>query len=197
MYQLLCVVLILCFCGCSDRRSLATYQQNGRIDKGIAANYKETQSPTEEYVNRVAKRIMVVSDRPANKYTFVVTNDYYPALSLDSNDNTVTISKGALDTLKSEAELAATLTFCMERLDHVSNIDVETATTLYKAGYDPMALLDLQRQYLATKNTDNWLQALFPNSISEAEIKANQLVVEKMQQGLLRNSEQFDQIING
>lgn len=188
-----------CTVGCfNDRSSLATYQQEGRIDKNVATNYQESKSPTEEYVNRIAKRIMLVSERPANKYAFVVASDAEPTLTLDHETNTVIISTGALRALRDEAELAAALTMSMERLDNTAITSQATVNALYMAGYDPEAYVALQEQYLQNyTNEQQWLQAIFPTLPTQSDITATKALVEKMPQGLQRGTENYNQIVNG
>lgn len=198
--RLLCLALMaLLVSGCfNNHSSLASYQQSSRTNPNLAANYSETNSPAEEYVNRVAKRIMVVSNRPANKYNFVVTNDNVPALNLDVENNTVTISTGALRELKDEAELAAALTMSMERLDNTPNFDKAAVNALFMADYDPHAVLDLQEQYLyGSGRGEHWMQEIFPTPLTEKQILETKNLVDKMPNGLQRGAENYNQLING
>lgn len=199
MKKLSSLILLLMLSGCADRSSLETYQDSGRTDKGLVSRYQETNSATEEYISRVAKRVMVVSDRPDNKYKFQVTRSDDPSIELDHDSNTITISKGALDQLNDEAELAATLTLSMERLDNAPNVDQRSIHALANAGYDPQAMLDLEEQYYYNlhSNNESWMKELFPASPTSDSIMADKMVVEKMPKGLTRGSETYKQQING
>ncbi len=198
--RLLCLAgMLFLLSGCfNNHSSLTSYQQSPRTDQNLADNYKASESPSEEYVNRVAKRIMVVSNRPYSKYIFVVQNDNTPRLELDTETNTVTISMGALRELQDEAELAATLTMSMERLDNTPYFYRSTVDSLYMADYDPRAVLELQEQYIsAAVHGEHWLQALFPDPPSSQQIAETKNLVEKMPKGLQRGAETYTQQING
>lgn len=196
MKKLLCLLALLSLGGCfTDRQSLETYQQTARVDNSLVQRYQEPQSRTEEYVNRIAKRVSVVSDRSSNDVNIYVVSSSEPSIELDHENHAITISRGALVQLRDEAELAAALTFGMARLDNVQNSDQETAVTLAKAGYDPQAMLDLQRQYLYA-NQNHWLNPLFPTPPTTNSIAANKAMVDKMSQGLIRDADNYNKNIN-
>lgn len=194
-FAVLAIVLI----GCSDRRSLETYQQSRRTDPELITRYQETNSATEEYVNRVAKRVMSVSDRSAQNYNFQVEMDADPILNIDPESNTIIITKGALRELHDEATLAATLTLCMEKLDRAHNVDQGTVQALASAGYDPHALLDLQERYVYSTNRNNqeWLAELFANPPTASTIQANKLLIDKLPPGGSRGREHYLKMVNG
>lgn len=198
MQKLFLSVLVVCLYGCGgDRSSLETYQKTARIDNSLTERYHQPYSATEEYVNRVAKRVSMVSDRPTDNFTVNVDNSSSIEYSLDTENHVLNISQGALAQLKDEAELAAVLTIAMARLNNATNLDDETATTLYKAGYDPHALLDLQEQYYHAENRTNWLSEVFPTPPTATTLEANKTMIDKMPKGLLRGSETYTQHING
>ncbi|HSX20863.1 MAG TPA: hypothetical protein VLG38_07070 [Gammaproteobacteria bacterium] len=199
MKKLFWLLITLSVVGCSDRSSLQTYNESGRIDQGLVSRYQETGSPTEEYVNRVAKRIILVTDRPDNNYNFHVVISADPTLTIDRETNTITISQGALQQLKDEAELDATLTLSMERLENATNEDQTTATTLANAGYDPEAMLDLQEQYLYAAHSQNetWMRDLFATPPTSSSITENKTMLKKMPKGLLRGADTYHLQING
>lgn len=196
MKKLTSLLLILCLTGCAaDRSSLDTYQKTARMDNNLVEKYQQANSITEEYVSRIAKRVSMVNDRPSDNFTINVLKTQDVEYSLDPETRTIIISQGALNKLKDEAELATILTVGMARIDNSPNIDRETATLLYKAGYDPQAMLDLQEQYFYRQQ--NWLSEVFPYPPTPGSITANQTMIEKMPKGLLRGSENYNQQING
>lgn len=184
-------------CG-NDRSSLETYQKTARVDNGLVDRYSQAQSPTEEYVNRIAKRVVLVSDRPSENYNIRVLDSYNQEFSIDRETHTIAISTGALAQLKDEAELAAVLSIAMSRLEQAPQVDRETMQTLANAGYDPQAMLDLQEQYFYSSNKQqNWLGEVFPAVPTEDSITANKQLVQEMPKGLLRGSEGYSQKVNG
>ena len=196
MKKLLFLIPVLCLAGCGgDRSSLETYQKTARVDNGLTERYQSSYSPTEEYVNRVAKRVSMVSDRPTDNFNVTVDNTNSIEFSIDAEQHTLTISQGTLEQLKDEAQLATVLTIAISRLNNTRDIDRETANTLYKAGYDPNALLDLQEQYSNQHNA--WLSEVFVTPPSASSIDANKAFIDKMPKGLLRDSENYTKHING
>lgn len=196
MKKQIILITIFALTGCTgDRSSIETHQQTVRIDQDVVASYKQTNSAKEEYVNRVAKRVIMVSDRPDNNYNIEILDTHEPVLQIDSETHTVAISEGVLHNLRDEAELAAALTLGMARLDNSPNIDKETAVYLSRAGYDPHAMLDLQEQYFSFSQNgkQHWLQELYPTPPSAGTIAANRMMIQKMPQGLLRGSESYQQ----
>lgn len=199
MKKLLSLLALTCLTGCfADRSSLDTYQKSARLNNDVIDSYKQSESPTEEYVARVAKRIQTVSDRPTENVNIRVLETSDPELVLDDESKTISISKGALGQLRDEAELAATLSMAMARLENNQNADQETVQALYKAGYDPRAMLDLQQQYFYTENSNqaHWLNSVFTQPPTSATMDANKAIIDKMPKGLLRGSEIYQQHIN-
>lgn len=197
--QILALITLIALSGCmSNQAALDNYDQTARLDKNLVANYKEANSPREEYVNRVAKRVALVSDRPDTNYNILILDTAEPKIELDHENKTVMISDGVLANLHDEAQLAAALAMGMARLENSSNIDRETATYLSRAGYDPNAMLDLQQQYFyaAQRGQSHWLQSVYSAPPSPGTITANQVMVQKMPKGLMRDTESFKKNIN-
>lgn len=198
--KLLVTIMFLSVYGCTNNRSsLETYQQTSRIDQDLTTAYQSPNSSNEEYINRIAKRIIMTSDEANNKYHFVVLSSTDPMLSIDDATHTLSISHGALAQLKDEAELAAIITLGMKIIDRSNNIDRATAIDLSKAGYDPQGMLDLQEEYFYASNNinKNWLKAVFPVFPTAGSISANRVMIQKMPKGLLRNAENYSKQING
>lgn len=195
MKKLFVLYLLLAISGCSNNKnSLSTHQQTSRIDSGVVATYAATESHTEEYVNRVGKRILLVSDGPTNNYTFSVLETNDPVLAINIETNSVIISNGVLYQLKDEAELAAALALGIAKLKNTTNIDKDVAKVLSMAGYDPHAILELQQQYFyaANNHQTHWLQNLYPTPPAAGEIVNNELMLKRMPKGLLRGEDDYN-----
>ncbi len=198
MYRILILLLILCINGCTNRSSLETYHNSTRTNNDVTAAYHEPDSQAEEYINRVAKRILLVTNRPIVNYRFETHKNSTPALVLSDHEgkHNIDISTGALQSLDDEAQLAVVLSMSIERftrsMSYKSVID-----TLYMAGYDPTALVELQQEYLYDKASYDWLGAVFPKSLSDSDIQSTKNMLGKKPQGLLRNAENYKQLING
>lgn len=190
--------LTLCACF-NNQKSLKTHQQTARIASETVALYEPSKSETEEYVSRVGKRVTLVSNSPSTNYNFRVLNTEELSLDLDRETHTVNISKGLLQQLKDEAELATVLLLSAQRLDQNANIDRDTATFLSRAGYDPRAMLDLQEQYFHSSNNrqNHWMQVIYPKAPSAGSIMSNRIMLEKMPKGLARDEEDYKKQING
>ncbi len=194
------LICVLTLVGCmANTSSLETHQQTARTDPGLINKYHPPQSALEEYVNRIGKRVVLVSDRPSTNYIFNVTSDGDAILSIDHETHTIIVSEGLLHQLHDEAELAATLSLAIGRLSHSADINRYVANNLVRAGYDPRALLDLQQQYFSsgTKNQQHWLSSIYNTPPSAGTITATKTMLQKMPPGLLRGAEVFNKQING
>jgi|JI9StandDraft_1071089.scaffolds.fasta_scaffold00310_3 predicted Zn-dependent protease len=186
--------------GCAgDHASLDNHQNTARIDQNLTQQYQIATSPTEEYISRVAKRVILVNNKFDNNYTFNVIASSDPVLTLDAETHNIDISMGVLHQLKDEAELAAAITYAMARIQNFSNVDRETARTLAMAGYDPQAMLELQEEYFHAANSQqyHWLRNIFPLPPSAGTIDANKIMLKNMPKGLARDKESYVKIING
>ena len=202
MKNLFLIVVTLLLSACfNDRSSLETHQQTARIDHDTVAQYSPPTSNTEEYINRIGKRVMLVSSRPSINYNFRVLNTEELNLDIDRETHTISISEGLLQQLKDEAELAAVLMLSALRMDYATNVDRDTATFLSRAGYDPRAMLDLQEQYFYSLNRNSdqnhWMQVIYPVAPSAGTITANKAMLENMPKGLTRDMEEYKKQING
>lgn len=200
MRKILLTFIIILVSGCvTDRGSLDNHQHSARIDPNLTEKYQAANSPTEEYISRVAKRVILVSNKFDNNYTFTVLNTEEPVLTLDPESHTISISTGVLRQLKDEAELAATITYAMAQMQNLTNVDRETANTLAMAGYDPHAMLELQEEYFHAANSQqyHWLKNIFPLPPTAGTIDANKVMLKNMPKGLARDTESYTRIING
>lgn len=169
----------------------------------------------EEYVNRIAKILLIVSD-DNNRYSptrvFIKNQDILSLeFGLSGNlrnqdaQNYITISKGILDYLQDEAELAVIIAIALEKINNsfdfeISNsmaanqVDLRIINNLYQAGYDPRAFLELQIEYLQNKHTkNNWLKFLFAGiNITEDRIKINSIyILNNIPKGLRRDKQNY------
>lgn len=162
--QLLLIVLTL------GVVTACSYNINSCVARG---KYYQYIGQISEYINRIGKRLLIVSEEAnINKLNinFIFKNTHKLLLNINSHHNSVVISKGLLEHLQDEAELAAILALSIVILEqeyfnkHQDNqhIDEQIINYIYKAGYDPMAFVELQEEYLVNKdNTYNWLKSIF------------------------------------
>lgn len=199
MKKLFTIGILLTLSGCGNNQdSLVTHRQTSRIDNGVVATYAPSESSTEEYVNRVGKRVLLVSDRHSNNYNFSVLEESQPVFAVNTETHSVIISRGVLQQLKNEAELAAALALGIAKLDNASNIDKDAANLLSMAGYDPHAILELQQQYFyaANNNQAHWLQNIYPTPPTAGAITTNEVMLKKMPKGLLRGEDEYNKELN-
>lgn len=200
MKKLIVICIILAVSGCANNLgSLETHQQTGRIDNHLATAYAPSESSTEEYVNRIGKKVLLVSDRPDANYNFRVLDDSNAVFSVNYESKSVIISSGVLHQLKDEAQLAAALALGIASLNNVTAPDKDAAYSLSRAGYDPHAVLELQQQYFnaANNNQPYWLQGVYPTPPTAGSIANDELMLKKMPQGLYRGAEDYHKELNG
>lgn len=141
-------------------------------------NYLQYIEQTSEYINRIGKRLLIVSENAnINKLNinFIFKNTHKLLLDINSHHNSVIISKGLLEQLQDEAELSAILALSIvilereyfnENQEAQEDIDKKIINYIYKAGYDPMAFVDLQEEYLVNENNAyNWLKSIFSHNV--------------------------------
>lgn len=188
-------ILMLCLVGCfSNQSSISTYNESTRTNQNL--NYQESQSSADEYINRIAKRLMAVSERTASRYKFKVEQNGTPELVIDNTTNSITISNGLLHNLQDEAQLAALLSLSMARLDNVSDVKKSAINNLYMAGIDPRAVLELEQKY-ANNPSISWLQTLFGQPPTALELATTSAMIDKLPKGLQRGQESYTQFLNG
>lgn len=200
MRKLSLVLLTLSLIGCgSQYNTVKKHQQTARIDSIEVNKEHQATSKLEEYVNRVNKRLQVVSERPSSKYFFAVVDSKELALSYDPDTRTILISRGLLTQLHDEAELAATLSLSIAKFSGETNPDRETVSNLYRAGYDPKAMLELQEQYFhaAHAGQDHWLKVIYNMPPTAGTITANKLMISNMEEGLQRDSDDYHKQVGG
>ena len=187
LFASICCIVLIIGCTPNTHRSLK----------------KQTCFIVEEYVNRIIKRLLIVSESPklpkldlkfnlnlTNKIVFKVNQERYQ----------ITISKGILEKLQDEAELAAILAMALTTLEPIApyNFDKKIINHMYKAGYDPMAYVALQEKYLVEPNINhNWLKTLFsinPNNLEEItqfNIDENKKLTLNLSRGLQRGQQRY------
>jgi len=184
---------------CSNTDPIMTHNETSRIDQNLITDYLSPNSPTEEYITRVGKRVLIVSDQPHSSYKFRVSSTQQPELQLDKVDNSITVSQGLLQALNDEAELAATLTIAMSKMSYYPDLDRNAMISLARAGYDPLAMVDLQEQYYyaAEHNQGHWLKAIYALPPTDTAISVNKAFASKMSKGLLRGADIYQKQIKG
>lgn len=151
----------------------------------------------EEYITRIGKRLLIVDDNHKLNIKFALNNNSVPLLTMQHN--TITISNGVLNYLKNEAELVAILAIALETINNNNyQTDHRIIMHLYKAGYDPLVLVELEEEYLNSQNSpNNWLDFLFSSmNITIERINANKNIILKMPKGLFRGEERYLSSIN-
>jgi len=169
------------------------------IDQDLKKKNPNTSHIIEEYISRVGKRLLIVSDDPELpsldiKFHFYNSNDQF--FNVDLKTNKITVSKGMLEGLQNEAELAAILAIALETIGHrnLSNIDSNVINYMYKAGYDPMVFVELQEECLDNKKDPdyNWLETLFfPTELTTSKIEANKKLALTLPQGMQRAQQRY------
>jgi predicted Zn-dependent protease len=176
------------------------------------SNYNVSSS-LKEYINRVAKRLLIVNDNPQLNQLhvdFCFSNNDKPILSIDympkiryKKNHSITISKGLLNYLQDEAELATIIAIALETLTSnniasevhlvATKADRRIINQLYKAGYDPMVLTELQEEYLKNEENSNWLTFLFdPININDKRVSTNKLYTQNnTPRGLQRGKQRY------
>lgn len=147
------------------------------------------QESVSEYVNRIAKKIIIVSDQSSINYQFSVNDNPIPEISFDQEDNKIIVSSGLLQNLSDEAELAAILSLAMAKYAGLADPDQATINYLYRAGYDPRALIDIQEQGLYAN--------LYATPVTASTIEYNKHRIASLPKGLLRESVNFCNHIQG
>lgn len=184
---------------CSNTDPIMTHNETSRIDQNLITDYLTPNSPAEEYIARVGKRVLIVSDQPHTHYKFLVSTTTQAEIQLDKTNNSITVSQGLLEILNDEAELAATLTIAMSKMAYYPDLDRNAMITLARAGYDPLAMVDLQEQYYyaAEHNQSHWLKTIYSLPPTDTAISINKAFASKMSKGLLRGSETYQKQIKG
>jgi predicted Zn-dependent protease len=171
----------------------ATNQQNisqpeliGRTDPLILSKHGRATTSIEEYINRVGKRVLLVSNNPDIDFQYHYSSSNEQILELDPATITITVSRGLLKNIKDEAQLAALLTISMSKLSNSSDIDKGTIIYLSRAGYDPEALVNIQ------ESQADYLKLIYTSLPDAATINANKIAISKLPQGLKRGVEDFN-----
>lgn len=177
---------ILSSYGCSKYDSISTTNYSSFDDL-----HKIAKSDLEEYVSRVGKKILIVVDNPKYNYEFSIINS--KSSQLHSNGPLIQISEGLLINLQDEAQLAAVLsnTIAGEQLID----DKNSMLYMSRAGYDPMAAIELQEIYLSSRS-GKWLKDVFYNNPPNIDrLAINKQIVEGLPKGLQRAKERFNKNI--
>jgi predicted Zn-dependent protease len=171
--------------------------QSGRTNANLVKKHVSYSSKIDEYVNRIAKRIVVVSDQPDSNYVFKVVVSPTAGITYDPETNSILVSSALLAQLRDEAQLAAVLSLTIAKYSQQSDPDRNTLNNLYQAGYDPKALVELQEQYVISEGTQYpWFGTMYTYPLSPNIVRNNQAVVNTLPSGLLRGDEAYRKAIS-
>lgn len=166
------------------------------LDAGHDVSNKYNQ--TKEYISRVGKRLLIISDsKKLNKINIIFKFKNTTKSFINIDNNQIIITKGILYYLEDEAELAAILAIVLVSLDAkiCSDFDERVINYLYKAGYDPMAFIGLQQEYLNNKSKkNNWLYAIFlnnSNNITKVTVNINKQLASSLSRGTQRFEQRY------
>lgn len=149
-------------------------------------------SSTDEYVNRIAKRIALVSDQPDSNYQFQVVESPTAGIAFDTETNSILVSSALLAQLQDEAQLAAVLSLGVAKYSQNPEPDRTTINNLYRAGYDPNVLVELQEQYILNGGTRySWIGSFYNYPLSPSTITYSKSLTSNMPSGLLRGNEEY------
>lgn len=204
---LLAIVGTIVLTGCKMQ---SNFQTRANANAYLKSNKQVfvSRSTLEEYVSRIGKRLIIVSDNPHNDYRFMVTDNSKQQIII-KDDNQITLTRGLLASLPDEAALAAVLSKAIVISEYDLNnpehpmqginyqlLDVKSMQYTARAGYDPNAIVELQANYLqqSLPNRSNWLHSLFMQSNWEAHQK-NKQALKQFPKGLLRGKDRYIQIL--
>jgi predicted Zn-dependent protease len=197
MNKLIIFLLAILLNGCSQRTTtLSEIDPAVRIGQPIKAKYYATNSAIEEYISRIGKRVLIVSDDPYLNYQFKLGTTNDPELFIDPN-GIITLNHSLLKKLKNEAELAAILSYSIVQLSSKNEPNMDESrlieqdrlgmVTMSRAGYDPQAIIDLQEK------TAPWIKNVFQNPPTITRINSNKVLLKTLPQGLQTGTKSFQQ----
>ncbi len=203
-YRKLFITTLFCcavFGGCSNIK----INDSNALIKASAANYLKKNSELEEYVAKVSKRILMVSDAPSLNCKFIITNENKKIIEINKS-GIITISRKTLETLKDEAQLAAIISYIMVQFkpeyknktsffseSEAISYDKLSMVCLARAGYNPMAAIELQEIYHGKGiRHSNWLNNVFLKyNISAARINTNKRTLENLPKSAERSEQNY------
>lgn len=190
-------LLIISGCQSSNTAYYREYDQGNRIEEILGGRRQIATNELEEYVSRVGKKVMLVSGRSDIKYKFNVVSSDAPTFNLTTNS--ITISRGLLNRLNDEAELAAILSHGIvelsENYSDPSLKDDSVLTYMARAGYDPAAAVELQQKYL--RNSASLGGVYSANPPTASRIDTNKARLNKLPKGLHRGTEIYSKNVKG
>lgn len=174
-YLRLSIVLsiIILTVGCQKQN----YQQT-------AYNHYTSDNQLEEYVSRIGKRLVIVSENPMVNYKFKVMNTKNRELYI--KNNSINISQALLKSLDDEAELAAVLVVAINK----SKSDKNRLLNLSRAGYDPKALVDVKQKSI---NNQNIYGVFSADDLTAERLSENNTLIPKLPKGLQRQQQSYKQ----
>lgn len=157
----------------------AQYLENNTT---VAGKHYRTANDLEEYVSRIGKRLVIVSENPMQDYRFKVVDTNKKELY--KKRNVVYVSRALLKGLDDEAELAAVLAVAINK----SKLDTNRMLNLSRAGYDPKALIDIKQK---TINNQNIYGVFESQDLTSESLQENSDLITKLPQGLQRQPERY------
>lgn len=152
-----------------------------------------------EYINRVMERLLIVHDFTNRKYIKInleITSENSPKIYVKSSSfdrlnkiSLIKISTKTLDYLQDEAELAAVLAIILEKIynNYNETLEIRIINHLWRAGYNPIAYLDLQNAYLKKfRLTNQWLKNIL-NQVTIEQIRNNYTYINQLPYQGVRN----------
>jgi hypothetical protein len=198
LIHILCYSLV--FSGCSNAKNNKLKQNDF---SNIASCHIRKNFELKEYLIKVSKRILLVSDKPDLNLNFNVKEYHKEIINIDKN-GTITISRKALEALRDESQLATIIGYSIIQSDpKYKNIrifnseqdavkyDQQNIINLSKAGYNPLALIELQEII----NKNNWLSGIFLQPMTTTRIEINKNFIRNLPNGSLRTEYAYQKIL--
>ncbi len=173
------------------------FLQETEINNQILQQHIKTVNAIDEYVNRIAKKLITVSDQPQINFPFKVITSWTAGLAFDQEDNSILLSSALLKQINDEAELAVVLSLGLAKYGNLPDPDQTTINNLYRAGYDPQALIDLQENYFfaTPEHPSQWMGGLYTWPLTTSAISYNKSLLQSLPKGLSRDADGYRQAI--
>ena len=189
---------MMLFGGCSN----ATHKSiPSSCSKPTKTHYLKKDHELVAYLNSIIKRITMFSLTPGLEHKFILTcqHDKFAVVQHDQDKHiSITVSRAALEKFKDEAQLAAALSYLLvqchqqdmpSEVKQTSAIDYDKTAMAYmaKAGYNPLAAIELQEIYVNSDHSYGWLADVLSYPVNEARIAASKAFLPGLSKGALRS----------
>jgi beta-barrel assembly-enhancing protease len=212
MPKLLIVILFICsfITGCADidkkSNNPTNLSYNNPTNNNTNVSTTVNNPALHEYVNRIGKKITLVSNDPNLRIQFSLSDSKTPQIKQKSNR--LYISTSLISLLEDEAELAAIIAHELAHKNQKHNASTFFSTyTAYeeiaadklamkyisRAGYDPKALIDLQTRFKSYTDNDSNLTKgyIARHALSEQRLTSATKSLKKLPKNFNRNKEIF------